>query len=177
MYGVPREFVSRTKSSTDALLNAPYSMPSNLSNNKLYRCISGTRAEGREILGQPIGPHWETHEVRRTRGESHACPRPRATVQVLYIPIERCQKLVLILAVRSTECRLSHQSSQSIPQSSRAGRLAPPGHCATLSRNSAQPRDFSRENSLFSTKCCQTLITNELCAVYTCQYTASRLKN
>jgi hypothetical protein len=47
MYGVPREFVSRTKSSTDALLNAPYSMPSNLSNNKLYRRISGNRAVGR----------------------------------------------------------------------------------------------------------------------------------
>ena len=41
-----------------------------------------------KISGQRIGPHWETHEVKRTRGESHACPRPRATVQVLYTTLK-----------------------------------------------------------------------------------------
>jgi hypothetical protein len=57
--------------------------------------------------------------------------------------IERCQKLVLILAVRVTVCRQSHQSSQSIPQSSKAGRLAPPSACAALSRNRAEKKENS----------------------------------
>ena len=128
-------------------------------NNELYRCQP--RATG-TLDGQDFGPANRAtlaHEVKRTRGEFECMSAPACDVRSVargaprsgvVHSIERCQKLVLILAVRSTVCRLSHQSSQSIPQSSIAGRLATPGGCATISRNPAQIALYTGERILHS---------------------------